>query len=175
MTKQEIYEQIVQLTSELHATNVAEKIFGAAKEGDVKKVEEVFETFKNENPDLYVKIASFGIKVSTDINNTYMKNKFIDIFSSKGDKENGSYVFDTNTVNAVDLYALMILGGIDEFYLFNWGTESSINFVKAIEEAGYKELAYFVDNWSICDYIGEGEQYQNVYECLVGVFKGEIE
>lgn len=173
MTKQEIYEQIVQLTSELHTTNVAEKIFSVAKEGYPKRVEEVFETFKKENPDLYVRIASLGIKFSKDMN-TESKTKIINVFSSEKGKENGSYVFDTNIINAVDLYILLLLSGIDEFYLFNWGTESSKNLVKAIENAGYIELADFVDNWSICDHVGEGEKYQNIYECLVGIFKGEF-
>ena len=83
MTKQEIYERIVQLTSELHATNVAEKIFSAAKEGDPEKVEEVFETSKEENPDLYQKILKFEEDFDSDYHVT------VNIFGSKEDKTNG--------------------------------------------------------------------------------------
>ena len=169
VTKQEIYEQIVRLTSELHATNVAEKFFGAAKEGDSKRVEEVFETFKKENLDFYLKVLNFGVAVRT-----ISYGKPIDVFSSEEDKENGSYVFDNDTINAVTFYALMLLGGMDEFYLFNWGTESSENFVKAIEDAGYEKLANFVDNWSVYDYVGSSEKYQTIYDCLVGIFEGDI-
>ena len=167
MTKQEIYEKIVQLTSELHSTNVAEKIFSAAKEGDSKKVEEVFETFKKEYPDLYVRIVYLTLKISPA--------RTVNVFSSKEDKASGSYVFDANSINAVDLYALLLLGENDDYYLFKWGTESSDEFVKAIEKAGYEELAKFTDNWSVYDFVGEEEKYTNIYECLVGIFKGEIE
>lgn len=171
MTRQGIYGQIVQLTSELHATNVAEKIFNTAKEGDSKKVEEVFETFKKENHDLYVKIERFGLKISTKT----LNGEKIYVFGSKKDKKKGSYVFDANTINSVDLCALMLLGGIDDYYLFDWGTESSERFVEALSNAGYDKLAYYVDNFSVYDYIGTGKKYQNIYECLVDVFENEYE
>ena len=170
MTKQEIYEQIVQLTSELHATNVTEKIFSAAKEGDSKKVEKVFDTFKEENLDLYLRILNLGVTIRT-----ISYGGPIDVFSSEEDEENGSYVFDSSIINAETLYILILLGGIDEFYLFNWGTESSINFVNAIKDSGYMELAHFVDDWSIFDLGCEGKKYQDIYECLVGIFKGDFE
>lgn len=170
MTKQEIYEQIVQLTSELHATNVAEKIFSAAKEGDPEKVEEVFETFKKEYPDLYQKI----IKFEEDYDGEYLV--IGDVFGSEEDEVNGAYIYDNNIINAVTLYALILLGEMDEFYLFDWGTESSRNFVNAIKEAGYKELANFVEDFSICDLGSEGnKKYRNKYDCLVGIFEGEFE
>ena len=170
MTKQEIYEQVVQLTSELHATNVAENIFAAAKEGDPKKVEEVFETFKEENPKLYARIVSFGRDYNGLSNDTY------DVFGSEEDEENGSYVFDPNTINAETLYALILFSEIDDYYLFDWGTESSQNFVNSIKDAGYKELANFVEDFSIYDLGSEGnKKYRNKYECLVGIFKGDFE
>jgi len=74
VTKQEIYEQVVQLTSELHAINIAEKIFYTVQEGDSKKVEEVFETLKKEYPDLHSRIVSFGEEFNS------LDNDTIDVF-----------------------------------------------------------------------------------------------
>ena len=170
MTKKEIYEQIVQLTSELHATNVAEKIFSAAQEGDPKKVEEVFETFKKQNMDFYIRIVNFGAQVRI-----VSKGEPIDVFSSEEDKKYGSYVLDTNVINAESLYTLILLAKIDEYFLFNWGTESSDNFVKAIEKQGYKELSNFIEDWSVFDHVGEYLTYKSIYECLVAIFKGKFE
>lgn len=166
MTKQEIYERIVQLTSELHATNVAEKIFSAAREGDAKKVEEVFETFKKENPDLYARIVSFGADFNSDENDT------IDVFASEEDKENGAYVYDNNIINAVTFYALMLFAQIDEFYLFDWGTESSKKWVTAIKDAGYDELVNFINDSSVFDHINSN---YTIYECLVDICLGKLE
>jgi len=95
-------------------------------------------------------------------------------FGSEEDKENGAYVYDNNIINAVTFYALMLLAKMDEFYLFDWETESAANFVNAINETEYEELATFVTIGSIFDFIGEGEEYQNIYEGLVGIFKGDF-
>jgi len=170
VTKQEIYEQIVQLTSELHATNVAEKIFNTAKEGDSAKVEEVFENFKKENREFYLRILNFGASVRENL-----FGKSIKLFGSRGNKVKETYVFDNNIINAVSFYALMILAEVDEYYLFDWGTKSSERFIEAISNAGYDRLACYVDNFSVYDYIGPSKQFQNIYECLVNAFKYEYE
>ena len=59
MTKQEIYEQIVQLTLETHSTGSAEKIFAAAKEGNLRKVNDEYVTFQRENFELWERIINF--------------------------------------------------------------------------------------------------------------------
>ena len=174
MTKQEIYEQIVQLTSELHATNVAEKIFSAAKEGDPKKVEEVFETFEKEYPDLYARIVELGEEFEE------LQEKsvgFINpcIFGTEEDASKGIYVLNTDKIDSVSLYVLMFLADIDDFNLFAWDSKSTNMFTEAIFEAGYQEIADFIFSQSWTDMVGEDEgQYPTLYELLVAIFRGEF-
>lgn len=174
MTKQEIYEQVVQLTSELHTTNVAEKIFSAAKEGDPKKVEEVFETFETENPDLHSRIVYLGKEVNELMENSVgIINPCI--FGSEEDAQRGIYVLNTDKINSVSLYVLMFFANIDDFDLLVWDSESTKVFVNAIIEAGYQEIADFIFSQSWTDMVGEYEyQYPTLYELLVAIFKGEF-
>lgn len=60
MTKKEIYEQVVRLTTELAQTKVAEKIFNAATEGDAVKTQTIIDAFPIFYPELNQKIISFG-------------------------------------------------------------------------------------------------------------------
>ena len=60
MTKKEIYEQVVRLTSEVAQTKIAEKIFGAAANGEASRVEMIFDVFSLYYPDLYERIIDFG-------------------------------------------------------------------------------------------------------------------
>lgn len=60
MTKNEIYERVVRLTTELAQTKVAEKIFNAAIEGDVVKTQTIIASFPVYYPELYQKIVDFG-------------------------------------------------------------------------------------------------------------------
>lgn len=60
MTRNEIYEQVVQLTTELAQTNVAEKIFNAATEGDAVKAQTIIDFFPVYYPELNQKIVNFG-------------------------------------------------------------------------------------------------------------------
>lgn len=172
MTKQEIYEQIVQLTAELHATNVAEQIFSAAKEGDPKKVEEVFETFKKEKPGLYQKIVEFGEKYNEIINNDWEDGE---IFTIEEDKERGYFIFDANIIDSLSFFVFICFANIDNIYLFCLVDDSATNFVKAFEEAGYEEIAEFIANFSWIDWVGEDEDmYSTWYELIVAIFEGEF-
>ena len=60
MTKKEIYEQVVRLTSELKETKIAEKIFIAAAEGDAVKIDTIISVFPEYYPELHQRILSFG-------------------------------------------------------------------------------------------------------------------
>lgn len=60
MTKNEIYEGVVRLTAELAQTNVAQKIFDAATDGDAVKAQTIIDAFPMFYPELYQKIVDFG-------------------------------------------------------------------------------------------------------------------
>lgn len=60
MTKREIYEQVVRLTSEIAETKIAQKIFDAAMYGDVEKTDMIINAFPYYYPELYERIVSFG-------------------------------------------------------------------------------------------------------------------
>ena len=60
MTKKEIYERVVRLTTELSQTHIPEKIFNAAIEGDYKKVDAIIDAFPEYYPNLYQEIINFG-------------------------------------------------------------------------------------------------------------------
>lgn len=62
MTKREIYEQVVRLTSEIAETKIAQKIFDAAMYGDVEKTDMIINAFPYYYPELYKRIVSFAIE-----------------------------------------------------------------------------------------------------------------
>lgn len=74
MTKKEIYEQVVRLTSELKETGIAEKVFMAAQEGNDERVDAIIVAFPEYYPDLYQRIISFGIKFNMLVGDS-KKNK----------------------------------------------------------------------------------------------------
>ena len=172
MTKQENYEQVVRLTSEVYATNVAEKLFSAVKEKNQVKFDEVFEGFKKENTDLYQRIVAFGEAFNERVEKEAFGLKFM-IFGEEN-KEEGVYLFDINTVNSLSLYALVLFANISDLYLFNIYTVSFKNFVTAIENAGYENLANFISCYNWKDWVGEKEQYPTLYDLLLTVFEGKF-
>ena len=181
MTKQEIYEQVVHLTSELHATNVAEKIFSAAKEGDSKKVEEAFENFKKEYPDLFSRIVGFGEEYNNivdDLENDNNGEIWGDEESEEDEDEESEgeevLVFDKNTIDSLSLYVFAFFAVIEEVMLFDSASISFETFVSAIEETGYENLADFVADYNWKDFVGEENDYPTIYELLVDIFKGEF-
>ena len=62
MTKNEIYEQVVSLTSELAKTSVAPNIIAYAADGDAVTVQAIIDAFPIYYPELYAEIEDFGIK-----------------------------------------------------------------------------------------------------------------
>ena len=174
MTKQEIYEQVVFLTAELNSKSFAKNIFDTAKEGDSKKVEEVFETFKKENPDLYQKIVKLG-KEYTQLWKKCNVFEVAHIFGSTENNEEGVHILDIEKIDSLSLCALMFLAEIDDYYMFQWDCKSYKIFVDTIATAGYTELMAFLIYHSWIDYIGEDtEEYSNIYELLVAIFKGKF-
>lgn len=60
MTKNEIYESVVRLTTELAQTNVAQKIFDAVAKRDAVKTQLIIDAFPMFYPKLYQRIVDFG-------------------------------------------------------------------------------------------------------------------
>lgn len=75
MTKQQIYEQVVQLTAELAKTKVAEKIFDFAMNGEAVKAQMVIDCFPVYYPELYQKIVCFGEEFNKLIGNSKEDNE----------------------------------------------------------------------------------------------------
>lgn len=171
VTRQEIYEQIVQLTHELESTNIAVRIFIAAEEtGDAKKVQEIFDEFKKDNAELYQKIVRFGEEFGKHIT-----TESCEIFGEKDDEEEGIHVFNPCKVYAESLCILTYLANIDELYLFADAFEdTSKKFLDALDAEGSKALADFMANASWVDYVGEDEQYATISELLVAIFNGDF-
>ena len=174
MTKQEIYEQIVRLTSELHDTNVVENIFITAKDGNLKKIEEILEDFKERNPDLYQKIISFGKEYNELIDSDCLLGE---IFEETGVEE-GETSFDAKQIDVLSFFIFMCLANIDNYYLFSPDPKASRGFIKAFKELGYEEMAEFVEDSYWKDHVEENPidegQYSTWYELLIAILKGEF-
>ena len=239
MTKNEIYESVVRLTAELAQTNVAQKIFNAATEGDAVKTQKIIDVFPVFYPELYQKIVDFGKefnklvgeseedkeKHSTillncevmmydlaetkviaqiakaaetgdptkvqEVIDTFKKEYSVfaeilmnfqeeytayraanktgyegAIFGTKTDEEIGIFVFDTNVIDALSFYVLIILANIDAVDFFCDADGSTEPFVDAIEEATNEAFAEFVASYNFLDWVGD-EEYQTVGEILV--------
>ena len=171
MTKQEIYEQIVRLTSELHSTKIVEKIFAAVKTGDLRKVEDVFETFKKENAELYQKMVSCAEQYNKK---SATATASVEIFGMSNDENEGMVIFDTSIINASAFCVFTFFGSIDEAWLFRWRTKSSEAYVSGLKKDGYEELAEFVCSDSWIDWVGEVEEYTTLYELLIEIFNGKF-
>ena len=163
MTKQEIYEQIVRLTAELHNANISKKIFDAVENGNAEEVQSVFESFQNVNSKMYQRLVSFG----QEFNKLELKDIDTRIFDNK-------ILFDENTIDALSLYTLTFFADINDYYLFNWMTESADRFVVEIEKAGYERLSEFIREYSWIEWIGTDE-YPDIYNLLIAIFEGKTE
>lgn len=190
MTKQEIYDSLVSLTGELGALNMGKKLFDAARTGeDGQKVEEVVETFKKENPDLYQKMCKFAQEI--DSTTSESDGLGAEVLGSEDDEEKGIHAYDVNTISASSLFALVFLTGTDDVYLFHDidptcdedDTEEESGWDKFLddleEESGSYELADFLANASFSkdelDCLEEyGYDYPNLYKLLADIFAGKL-
>lgn len=62
MTKNDIYEQVVRLTAEIAKTNIAERIFDAVAEENVRRVDTILHAFPDYYPELSIKIKNFSLE-----------------------------------------------------------------------------------------------------------------
>lgn len=258
MTKKEIYEKVVRLTSEIAETKIAQRIFDAAMDGNAEKTDMLISAFPYYYPELYKRIVSFGdefnklvgnskeeeekldkiISQSKIFMNCLMRTRIISqiaeaadaedtaklqevitnfklkfqglvqnlvelqkkfdefrynsptgnegkIFGAKADEENGVFVFDTNTIDALSFYVLLILAEVDDIYFFHdeeveedgnvFTVLVNDDFVDAIEKATNEAFATFVSSYSIADWVGENEEHHSVGELLVDVLADNFE
>lgn len=168
MTKQEIYEQIVQLTAKLSSTGIAKKIYDTAKTSEAKDVESVVIIFKNENAELYQSLVDFGKKLNE------IMVQGVGVFSFGEEKD--EFIYDPKKIEAISLYALLLLGNIKYSYeFFHERSTCYSKFTKSIRESGYPELALFIENQ--CDWflqLMNNKYYHTIYELLSDVLKGEF-
>lgn len=167
MTKQEIYEWVVRLTAELHATNFAREIFNAVENEDSEKFDSTFKSIKQNDSGLYLKIFGFG-KICNDL-----ESEERGIFGDAENKKRGIFLFDADKIDALSFFALTILADIDDMDFFeNWGSQSSKVYLEAIEETGYLKLHKFIENYSWKQKINE---YSSLYKFFIDIFKGKFE
>lgn len=69
MTKEEIYDKILYLTSELANTRIAEKIFDAVDNEEAERVNSIIAAFPDYYPALYQKIIDFGEEYNALVGN----------------------------------------------------------------------------------------------------------
>lgn len=189
MTKQEIYDTIVYLTTEIKATNVGSELFKAAMlEKSEQKVREIAYTFVRKNPLLYKKMFAFA----SDFNRMVEKSETGDecvIFGLKREEKDGFFLFDTDVIHASSFFVLTFLTDIDDSYLFTGdcievGDEEFITpdsaYLIAIEkESGSSELADFLalarfSEDTLEDLADYNIKATNIYELLVEVMAGEL-
>lgn len=167
MTKQEIYEWIVRLTAELHATNFAREIFNAVENEDSEKFDSTFKSIKQNDSGLYLKIFGFG-KICNDL-----EREERGIFGDAENKKRGIFLFDAHKIDALSFFALTILADIDDGDFFvNWDTQSSEVYLEAIKETGYLKLHKFIEDhaWAV-----EITEYSSLYNFFSDIFKGKFE
>ena len=167
MTKQEIYEWVVRLTAELHATNFAEEIFKAVENEDSEKFDSTFKSIKQNDSGLYLKIVGFGKKY----NDLELEER--GIFGEAEDKNGRIFLFDADKIDALSFVAFSILADIDDGDFFKeWNSQSSKVYLEAIEETGYLKLHKFIENYSWKQKINE---YSSLYKFFIDIFKGKFE
>lgn len=162
MTKLELYEQIVRFSSELATLNLACEVLKASKTGKTIEVQKVFEKFKEENSELYQEIEKFSKEYKQMIQNAPHD---LEIFGIRKDAENGIFVYDSNIINTPNFYMLILLGEIDESYLFLTCADDDDEFVNALEVYGGSKLSEFVSKCAAVDFIHE--KYLTIYDFLV--------
>lgn len=167
MTKQEIYEWVVRLTAELHATNFAREIFNAVDNEDSEKFDSTFKSIKQNDSGLYLKIVGFG-KICNDL-----KREERGIFGDSEDKKRRIFLFDVDKIDALSFFILTILTNIDDVDFFqDWNSQASKAYLEAIEKTGYSKLYKFIEDhsWSV-----EINEYSSLYELFIDIFKGIFE
>lgn len=184
MIKKSIYNGLGSLIVDIEDTGIAQKVFNAAKSGDVMKVIEVTSNFRKEHTMLCRKMYDF-VNMLDKISPTERE-----IFGIKENEEKGIFIYNPEEINASSLFIFAYFTGFDESTLFSCADMleyyeepiySDIDiFYNALEkESGSSDFARFAKvalfNEDHLAYLaGEGIVYNNKYELLVDVFAGKV-
>lgn len=146
-TVQKIYEEIRSITDELKRLNTSEEFLEVAKSGNADELNELFDSFKQKNPELISRILELGDDLASDI---YWK-----IFISgneEPDEVEDLITYNPREIDPVDLCILSsilcelegicILGSLFEDY-------ECILISKYLTEAGKPELASYVQRFRL--------------------------
>ena len=180
----EIMTQCMNLMYDLAQTKVIGQIAEVADTEDASKLFEVINNFKHEYSHFAKKLVKFQTEYS-EYRDTLVTGCEGQIFGTEADAENGVFVFDTNVIDALSFYVLIILANISEIYFF-YDEENKENdetytipagdqFMDAIKKATNEAFAEFVANYNIVDWIGKDKAFQTVGELLVVVLADEFE
>ena len=176
MTKKQIYETIVSLTSELTPTKVGTMLFEAAKsEEGGKKVDEIIENFISQYSDLYLKMCNFAAKFTE----LYEACEDVEVFGPEKDM----WKFDTALIDVSSFFALAFLTNINsqDFFAAEDSEDSESNvYLDAIEkESGSTDLAEFLgaallstEELDCLEYYGFN--YSNTSDLLADIFAGKL-
>lgn len=170
----EIIQQCGYLMYNLAQTKVIGQIAEVTNTGDASKLFEVINNFKDEYSYLVEELVKFQTDYSEyrDAHTTGCKGQ---IFGTESDVKNDIFVFDTNVIDALSFYFLIILANISDGYLFYDGQPTNDQFIVAIEKATNEAFAEFVASYNIVDWIGKNKEFQTVGELLVAALADEFE
>lgn len=190
MTKRQIYDNIVKLTTEIKATNVGLKLFEAARLSG-QKVKEVAETFMREYPGLYKRMYDFAYEYNKLVADDCLSD--VEIFGVEENEENGIFVLNPNVIDAPSYFSLIFLTNIDEAYLYyqptsclsedtteeEWIHADDAYYDALVKETGCEDLveflgAAFFDEDELEWLAYRGYDYENIYDLLADVFAGKL-
>ncbi len=161
----------------LAETKIISQIAKATETGDALKIQEVINTFREENSSLAENLINFQEEYNQYYYNLHTGLEG-SIFGTEVDEENGVFIFDPNIIDASSFCALIIFGKISDVYFFcdeDGELTSADRFFDAIQDATNENFAEFVASYNLVDWVGEGEDYATVGELLVDAFAGNFE
>ena len=185
MTKQEIYNTVVQLTDQLRVTGIGEKLFEAARTGRGERVKAEVNAFQAKYATLYHRITNFV----DDFNHLIEKSETGldgEIFALREDPEKGWRVFNLDTAS---YFALTFLTGWDDCHLWcdeyrrfpGEVSDAYTGYLEALEDVSQSPyLTEFLDIGSFTQEELEcleeqGYIYKDTCELLADIFAGELE
>lgn len=166
MTKKDLYNEIVRITTALKETGTAERVFFCAQKGFVETINSTLSDFKKDYEDLYSQIMDFKVHW-----NLYSKGS---IFGSADNEETGIFKYDPNVIDTLSFIVFLILARIDDFDIFedtDIDSDSQEDFFQAIASCGkeYYLLENFFREYNLIIYLEDG-YFNNVGELLVDIF-----